>query len=81
MRKNMNSRNSLSNEDMVIRIDDNEIVGKTIVIAKNIGSERDSIIIRVSDGEQYSMGELVITDKMHVFYNHKKRSAEEHHAA
>lgn len=57
----------------MIEIKNDELLGEYINIKKNGLDNRDSILIRVVSEDGYVLGELVITDKMRVFYNHKKR--------
>lgn len=64
---------SLSNQMIMIDIDNDELIGKYITIKRNGNAERETILVKVMDGDSYTLGELVITDNMKVFYNHKKR--------
>jgi len=58
---------------IMIDIDNDELIGKYITIKRNGNAERETILVKVMDGDSYTLGELVITDNMKVFYNHKKR--------
>ena len=66
-------QDDLSNDIMMIKVNKDELIGDYITIKRHDHHNRDSIIIKIVEGEQYTLGELVITEKMRVFYNHKKR--------
>jgi len=67
------NKGKLINKIVKIQVDSDELMGDYITIKKNGNPDRDSIMIKVVGDEGYTLGELVITDKMKVFYNHKKR--------
>ena len=67
------SQEPLHAEAVRIEVHHDELFGKCITIFRASGTERDSIVIKVVDGSNYTLGELVITDKMKVFYNHRRR--------
>lgn len=68
----VNKDKSLSSKVLMIEVKKDELLGDYIVINKN-DHDRDSILIKIIDDDSYTLGELVITDRMKVFYNHKKR--------
>jgi len=57
----------------MIKIKNDELIGAYITIDKNPDDDRHCIVIKIVGKDSYALGELVITDKMRVFYNHKKR--------
>lgn len=67
-----NKAKGLSSKILMIEVKKDELLGDYIVINKN-DHDRDSILIKIIDEDSYTLGELVITDRMKVFYNHKKR--------
>lgn len=70
---NNNNSNSLTNKISMIEVKKDELLGDYIMIKKDSEQVRESIMIKIIDDESYTLGELVITEKMRVFYNHKKR--------
>ena len=71
--KNPKNTNKISARVMKIEVKSDELIGDYIVIGKQPGNDRDSILVKVTNGDEYILGELVITDRMKVFYNHRKR--------
>jgi len=68
-----NRKKSLDTKIMMIEVKKDDLLGDYIVINKNDQHDRDSVMIKIIDDDTYTLGELVITDRMKVFYNHKKR--------
>lgn len=71
--KKLKNNKNLNAEVMKIEVKNDELLGEYIVIGKNPGNDRDSILVKITNGDEYILGELVITERMKVFYNHKKR--------
>jgi len=63
----------LYSESAIIEIKQDELLGEYITINIHSPHNRDSIVIKIIDEDQFTIGELVITESMKVFYNHKKR--------
>jgi len=57
----------------MIKIKNDELIGSYITINKDSDNDRHTVMIKILGEDSYVLGELVITDKMKVFYNHKKR--------
>lgn len=73
--KNPKNTNELNAQVMKIEVKNDELLGDYIVIGKKPGNDRDSILIKITSEDEDIIGELVITDRLKVFYNHKKRVA------
>jgi hypothetical protein len=71
--KKQKSEKELGARVLKIEVKADELIGDYILIGKDEANDRDSILIKITGEEEYILGELVITDKMKVFYNHKKR--------
>ena len=69
----LDNSKSLYSESVIIEIKQDELLGEYITINIHNPHNRDSIIIKIIDENQFTIGELVITEGMKVFYNHKKR--------
>ena len=72
-RKKKKKNDKLEAKVVKVEVKSDELIGDYIVIGKQPGNDRDSILVKVTNGDEYILGELVITDRMKVFYNHKKR--------
>ena len=76
-KREVEKTDSLTNKILMIEVKKDELLGDYIAIRKDAEQIRESIMIKIIDDDSYTLGELVITEKMRVFYNHKKRGSEE----
>ena len=72
-KKGKKNPEKVTSEIIKIEVKKDDLLGDYIHIDKNVFSEREGVMIKIKDKENYVIGELIITDRMRVFYNHKKR--------